>query len=145
MNAPLTAFESLRTHAYAYPLLEVGHILGMSVLLGNLALLELRVWGVARELPMLPLARLTLVLMGCGFVLAATTGFLMFISQPFEWISNRAFLLKLTLLSLAAANAAWFHVRNSLEKMDRTARLQTLASALIWMAVVVCGRWMAYL
>ena len=54
---PLSALAVLRTHAYAYPLLEVVHILGIALLLGNLVLLELRVWGVAAALPIQPLAR----------------------------------------------------------------------------------------
>lgn len=145
MDAPLSALAALRTHAYAYPLLEVAHILGIALLLGNLVLLELRVWGVAPALPVRPLAQATIWLMGCGFALVAASGLLMFASQPLELIANRAFLLKVCLLVLAAANAAWFHARDSLEKLDHIARFQTLVSVLIWVAVVVCGRWIAYL
>ena len=145
MNAPLSALAALRTHAYAYPLLEVVHILGIALLLGNLVLLELRVWGVAAALPVRPLAQATLWLVGCGFALVAASGLLMFASQPLELIANRAFVLKALLLALAAANAAWFHARGSLVKLDRTARFQTLVSVCIWVAVVACGRWIAYL
>ena len=145
MDVPLTAFALLRTHAYAYPLLEVFHILGIALLLGNLMLLELRVWGVAAALPIQPLAQATLGLVGGGFALVAVSGLLMFASQPLELIGNRAFVLKVCLLALAAANAAWFHSRGSLVKLDRVARFQTLVSVCIWVAVVACGRWIAYL
>ena len=46
----------------AYPALEVAHIVGIALLLGNLVALELRVWGAAAELPVRPLARLSLTL-----------------------------------------------------------------------------------
>ena len=145
MDAPINALAALQTHAYAYPLLEVVHILGIALLLGNLVLLELRVWGLAPELPVKPLAQATLWLVVCGFLLVAASGLLMFASQPLELIANRAFLLKVCLLMLAAANAAWFHSRGSLVKLDRLAKVQTLLSACIWVAVVACGRWIAYL
>ncbi len=68
----------------------------------------------------------------------------MFISQPAELIANRVFIVKMGLVTLAGLNAASFHARGSLERLDRTARLQTLASLGIWVAVIICGRWIAY-
>lgn len=41
-------FAALGAHAWAYPMLEVAHLLGVALLLGNLTLLELRVFGWAR-------------------------------------------------------------------------------------------------
>lgn len=150
MNTPaigaLTAlFSPLRTHPFAYPLLEALHIIGIALLLGNLVLLELRVWGFGKALPVRDLARLALLLAVSGFGLAAATGLLMFASQAGELLANRAFTVKMLLLTLAACNAAWFHGRDSLTKLDGVARVQTMASTLIWIAAVFCGRWIAYL
>ena len=142
---PGTMFESLRSHAYAYPALEVVHIVGIALLLGNLIALELRVCGFASALPVQGLARLSLGLAGTGFSLAALSGSLMFASQPEELLANRAFTLKMLLLALAACNAAWFHGRNSMAKLDTLAKVQMLLSTLIWLAVIACGRWIAYL
>jgi len=44
-------------HPLAYPALEVLHIVGIGLLVGNLVLLELRVWGLGGDLPVQPLAR----------------------------------------------------------------------------------------
>lgn len=138
-------FETLRSHAYAYPLLEVVHIVGIALLLGNLVALEMRVFGLASALPVWGLSRLSLGLAGAGFFLAALSGSLMFASQPAELLANRAFTLKMLLLTLAACNAAWFHGRDSLNKLDTFAKVQMLFSTLIWLAVIACGRWIAYL
>jgi hypothetical protein len=46
---------------------------------------------------------------------------------------------------LAGLNAASFHARGSLDRLDRTARLQTVVSLGLWLAVIICGRWIAYL
>lgn len=135
----------LRTHTWAYPALEVVHIVGIALLLGNLVLLELRVWGRGRALPVADLARLTLALALGGFALAAASGLVMFATQAGELLTNRAFVLKMGLLMAAGTNAAVFHARASLVKLDATARLQTGLSLLIWLAVISCGRWIAYL
>ena len=145
LDAITALFSPLRTHPFAYPALEALHIIGIALLLGNLVLLELRVWGFGKALPARDLARLALLLAVSGFGLAAATGLLMFASQAGELLANRAFTLKMILLSLAACNAAWFHGRDSLMKLDSVAKLQTMLSTLIWIAAIFCGRWIAYL
>lgn len=140
----MQAFTTLQTSAWAYPALEVVHIVGIALLLGNLVALELRVFGAAAALPALALARLSLSLALAGFGLAAASGLLMFATQPSELLANRFFLSKMALLALAGANAAWFHARGSLHKLDLQARLQMLASTGFWLAAIVCGRWIAY-
>jgi hypothetical protein len=69
----------------------------------------------------------------------------MFASRATELLTNRAFTLKMVLLMLAACNAAWFHGRDSLGMLDGVARLQMVLSSLIWLAVLACGRWIAYI
>lgn len=141
----MDAFAALQSHPWAYQALEVVHIVGIALLLGNLVALEVRVWGGASALPAPALARLSLGLALAGFGLAAASGLLMFATQPGELLANRSFLAKMGLLVLAGCNAAWFHGRGALAKLDGLARVQMLVSTLVWLAVVVCGRWIAYL
>jgi hypothetical protein len=141
----LTAWAApLRTHPWAYPGLEVVHIVGIALLLGNLVLLELRVWGVASALPMRDLARLSLSLALTGFVLAALSGSLMLVSNLGELIANRVFVIKMALLMAAGLNAALFHSRGGLQRLDTIARAQTALSVVIWLLVVALGRGIAY-
>ena len=137
-------FAALKSSVWAYPALEVVHICGIALLLGNLVLLEMRVFGRGSQLDVKALASLSLGIAAVGFSLAALSGLLMFASQAAELLTNRAFTLKMILLTLAGCNAAWFHGRGSLEKLDLTARLQMLLSGFVWIAVVACGRWIAY-
>ncbi|MDP1688280.1 hypothetical protein [Hydrogenophaga sp.] len=135
---------ALGAHPWAYPMLEVAHIIGVALILGNLILLELRVFGWATELPVEPLARLSLGLAGLGFTLAAVTGLLMFGTQPGELLANRVFTGKMALIMLAGCNAGWFHARRSLQLQDTTARVSLFLSSVIWILVITCGRWIAY-
>ena len=137
-------FATLKSSVWAYPALEVLHICGIALLLGNLVLLEMRVFGRGAELDVKVLASLSLGIAGVGFLLAAASGLLMFASQAAELLTNRAFTLKMMLLMLAACNAAWFHGRDSLGRLDSVARMQMVLSSLIWLAVIACGRWIAY-
>jgi hypothetical protein len=132
------------THPWAYPALEVVHLLGLALLVGNLVALELRVLGAAPLLPLRELARLSLALALGGFALVAMSGLLMFASQPQELQANPAFLVKLGLIGLAGLNAAWFHGRGGLARIDGLARTQALASLGLWIAVIIGGRWIAY-
>jgi hypothetical protein len=138
-------FTGIQLSSWAYPMLEVVHIIGIALLLGNLVLLEVRVFGKGPALPLADLSRLGLSLVAIGFSLAALSGTVMFATQPNELLANRAFTLKMVLLVLAAINAVVFHSRGSLQKLDFTAKALMLASTLTWLGVITCGRWIAYL
>ncbi len=151
MNGPLPGsglglgLQWIASHPIAYPALEVMHIVGIALLLGSLVLLDLRVWGLAPELPLRPLARLSLWVTAVGFGLLACSGVLMFATQATELLSNRAFVIKLLIIHLAGLNAAWFHGRGSLLRGDGQARAQTVLSLGLWLGAIICGRWIAYL
>ena len=142
--SPLTSnpFAAIATHPWAYPALEVIHLLGVALLLGNLVLVELRHWrtGAMPE----AVDRLALGVVLTGFMAAAASGLVMFATQPMDLIAKRAFLLKMPLLMLAGINAAAFHARGGLARRDVLARAQTLASLGRWVVILACGRAIAY-
>ena len=137
-------FDWIVTHPIAYPALEVVHILGIALLVGNLVLLEWRVWGAHAALPMPALARATLTLSIAGFAIVAVSGLLMFASQPADLLANRSFVVKMGLVALAGINAALFHARGGLGRADALARAQTVVSLGLWICVMIAGRWIAY-
>ena len=144
MTFTAITLPTLALPPWAYPALEVLHVIGIALLLGNLVLLEFRVFGMARALPVADLSRLGLSLVLAGFLLAAASGSVMFATQPAELLANRAFTIKLVLLFAAGSNAAWFHARQSLVKLDALAKGQMVVSTVIWVGVIICGRWIAY-
>ncbi len=140
----IPAIHVLRESAWAYPILEIVHIVGIALLLGNLILFEARVLGAGKVIDLTALARLALPLSALGFTLAALSGLTMFATQPLELLPNPAFRWKMLLVAIAGANAAWFHARGSLKLNDSIARLQVIASVVVWIAVLSCGRLIAY-
>jgi hypothetical protein len=140
----IPAITFLRESAWAYPILEIIHIVGIALLLGNLILFEVRVLGAGKAIDLNALARLALPLSVLGFMLAAMSGLTMFATQALELLNNSAFKWKMLLLAIAGGNAAWFHARGSLKQHDTIARVQVIVSGIIWIAVLSCGRLIAY-
>jgi hypothetical protein len=140
----VTGIPAIASHPWLYPALECLHIVGVALLLGNLLLLELRVWGRGRSLDIHALAALALPVALAGFTLLALSGLTMFAAAPAELLANRVFVIKMGLVMLAGLNAAAFHARGGLQRADTIARGQTLLSLGLWLAVIMCGRWIAY-
>ena len=117
---------------------------GLAALFGALLVLDLRVLGAARAVPADALARLAVPVALAGFALAATTGLAMLAARATEIATHPAFLLKLGLILMAGINALWFHRRAVVARPDALARAQVVASFLLWLGVIVAGRWIAY-
>jgi hypothetical protein len=139
----------LRTSPVAYPALEVVHIMGFALLFGTLWLVDMRLLGVRAfglaQFEAGALAKAALPWTLLGFAVTLTAGSLMFISRASEFISNPAFVLKMSLLFAAGTNAALLHSRGALNPENGGTRVQAALSILLWLAVITCGRWIAYL
>ena len=136
--------EAIRVSPWAYPALEALHIVGIATLFGSLLVLELRVFGAGRDLPLKALARLASRTALAGFIIAATSGGLMWSSDATALSANPAFLTKLALITLAGINAALFFLRGSPDRADAAARIQAGASLVLWAAAIAAGRLIAY-
>lgn len=142
----------VRESTWAYPALEIGHIAGFSVLVGAAVLFDLRLLGVSRVLPIAPAAHHLLRWSRWSLLLVVPTGLLLFAARATDTWPNRAFQLKLLLLAAAGANALAFHRRNSrciatwdgLALPPLNARVSAVASLLLWLGVITCGRLIAY-
>lgn len=143
---------AMRQGVWLYPLVETAHIAGFSILVGAVALFDLRVLGCASGLPVRALGAHLLPWAVASLLLVVPAGLLMFASQPADFIGNRTFMLKLALLALAGLNAALFHtgVYRGAAAWDvatpapRRAKAQAALSLLLWLGVIACGRLLAY-
>ena len=134
----------LKTNAYAYPTLETMHIIAIAMVFGTLWIVDLRLLGVIRAIDARLLAKTLLPWTLAGFALALLTGLTMFISRVGDLIGNPAFILKMGLLCAAGANAGVLHARGALDAASAITRFQAALSIVIWIAVIFCGRWIAY-
>jgi hypothetical protein len=157
-GAPLAAIERLplavamRHEMWLYPAVEIVHIIGFVTLVGSIIVLDLRLLGLSKTLPVRALARHVLPWSFGALLLIVPSGLLMFIAHAGDFVANTAFIVKMSLLFCAAINAAVFHTGvfrgaaawDSGLAVPATARLHALLSLLIWIGVLACGRLLAY-
>jgi hypothetical protein len=144
--------NAIRTIPWLYPAFETGHYIGLSLLVGGILLIDLRVLGVARSLPLRSMIGL-LPFVWAGFIINVLTGSMLFIYGATGFGTNGAFQLKMAFMVLAGLNALAFDmsVRRSgggWVAADRPPPLVkgfATASLVFWLCVVTTGRWMAYL
>lgn len=134
----------LKTNTYAYPVLEILHVIAIALVFGTLWIVDLRLLRVIRAIDTRLLARTLLPWTLAGFGLAVLTGLTMFTSRISDFMANPAFIIKMILLCVAGANAGIMHARGPLEDMNVMTRLQAALSLVIWILIICCGRWIAY-
>lgn len=135
----------LKLNPYAYPWLQIVHILGIALVFGTLWIVDLCILGRLRVFEPGLLARHLLPWTLVGFGLATATGLAMFAANIGDLLSNPAFVLKMGLLLVAGANAAVLHARGAIDGTSRLTRYQAGLSLLGWVGVIACGRWIGYL
>ncbi|HTV03427.1 MAG TPA: hypothetical protein VMF13_22945, partial [Luteitalea sp.] len=99
---------AVRTSSWMYPAAEVGHLLGLGLLVGSAVAFDLRLLGVASRLPVDGLAAFLLPVARIGFALLGVTGFLLFAANATTLLTS-IFAIKLGAIGLGCANASLFH------------------------------------
>jgi len=150
----LEPVAALRASRWVYPLVNSGHIAGLALLFGGILPLDLRLLGAWRSVPLHFLAKVLVPAAMAGLALAAATGLLLFSVSATKYAANPLFPVKLGLIALAVANALllrrspdWTPARSPDLPDAATARLKAAGALSIglWLAVILCGRFLAYL
>lgn len=144
--------DAMRRSAWMYPIVEIVHIAGFVILVGAAVMFDLRVLGFGRSLAVTALARHLLPWSWAGLALVVPAGLMMFTAHATEFATNPVFQLKLALLATAAANVAFFHLGpyrmvhawDDAGDVPGTARAAAALSIAVWIAVITCGRLIAY-
>ena len=149
----VTAFaQAMRGWLWLYPIVEIIHIIGFVVLAGAVVMFDLRVLGLSKDISVRALGQHLLRWSVAGLIFVVPAGLMMFSAHPQELATSTIFLLKLVLIATAGLNAALFHkgVYRSVTNWDSgmaapaTAKLHALLSIVLWIAVISCGRLLAY-
>lgn len=140
---------SLRLSYYGYPLVNAAHIVGIALLFGGIVPLDLRLLGFWRSVPAATLARILVPIAITGLILAAATGSLLFSVAAVRYAGLGVFQLKMLLVLAATANAllltrvAGWHEDGPAHMRPRV-RFAAGLSIALWLAVIMCGRIIAY-
>jgi hypothetical protein len=160
--SPLGALEgsalgqAMRQWMWLYPGVETVHIVGIALLFGSIAVLDLRLLGFSRSIPARRLAAHVLPWTAASFLLIIPSGLLMFVAHATEFVQSGVFVLKMGLILAAGLNAALFHttVFRSVDVWDSeemrrlppppSVRAFAAFSLALWIGVIACGRLLAY-
>jgi len=141
-------------HAWSWPLWETFHFIGMSMLVGSIFVLDLRILGLGKGLSIGVLERLVPVAL-VGFAFNAITGFFFVAgtSSPYAYMTNLAFQLKMLCILIAGLNALAFYVFGVARTLaaagpeaDAPVGAKAIAalSIVLWLLIICFGRLIMY-
>jgi hypothetical protein len=135
-----------RGSGWAYPAANLVHLLGLVLLIGGIGIVDLRLAGAFRALPIAALSRALTPVAIVGLVCLALSGPVLFAADARSLVQSDYFRIKLLLILLALANAAAFRRLWSPASPEATPLLRGLAigSILLWLVVAALGRLIAY-
>jgi hypothetical protein len=137
--------------AWAWPIFESIHFLGLCLLIGGVGTFDLRLLGIARRVPIATMHRL--IPWGIlGLVINISSGIMFVLTEPDQYIYNPSFQLKLLFVAIGGLNAGIFYLtcyRQAFGSMatleaPRRAKLIAAISLCAWVSVIVCGRMITF-
>jgi hypothetical protein len=136
---------------WLWPVLEIIHFVGLSLLLGAMLIVDLRLAGYLRQIDIMAIHRL-LPWATCGFLLNLATGTLFFLGDPARYSINIGFQLKMVLVLIAGLNALWFiwKINPRVASWDANgdtpteAKVVAVLSLVAWFGVLLLGRLIPY-
>ncbi len=143
----------IRESALVFPAIEGAHLLGIALSVGLLCWFDLRLLGlVMTHEPISKVWKRVMPSAFAGFVLMFITGGLLFWAEAATAYNSVHFWIKMTLILLAGINAGYFELstHKHVSEWDTAivppmrARMAGLTSLVLWTAVIVTGRTMAY-
>jgi hypothetical protein len=137
---------------WVWPILEDLHFFGLILLLGTIGVVNIRVLGLLKRLPLAPLHRF-LPWGIAGFALNVVTGFLFYIGMPNFYNPNVVFQLKIFTIFIAAAELLLFYCTGAFRSLEHLgagedapafAKFVALTSIILWIAIIVLGRYIPF-
>ena len=132
------------------PAIQSVHIIAISVVVSGILMIDLRLLGALGDTDGVDVfTRRYLPWVWRALIVLLLTGMVMIVGEPTRSLQNATFVLKMALVLLAAALTSLTQMPLGADTgywRDRKGlgRLLAVASLIVWVAIVVCGRWIAY-
>ncbi|HEY1753843.1 MAG TPA: DUF6644 family protein [Bryobacteraceae bacterium] len=139
----------IRESLFLFPLIEATHVIGLALVFGTIAIIDLRLLGVASTgRPFHRMASDILKWTWAAFALTAITGTLMFITNASVYFHNFFFRTKMLLLVLTGINMLVFeltagrtiHHWDTAAAAPRTGKAVAVVSLAMWISIIFMGR-----
>lgn len=140
----------LQEYWIAYLVVNAAHILGIGLLLGAILPLDLLLLRSIQGRSLSVIGPFLVRAAATGITIAVITGLWLFSVKPAEYAENAAFRYKAALLMLAICNIAYQHrgkrfgAAMSSSQPAMQVRVLAAASAILWLSILVAGRWIGF-
>lgn len=143
----------IRESLLLFPMIESTHVIGLTMVFGTIAIIDLRLLGIASvRRPFTRIAADILKWTWAAFALTVVTGLLMFITNAGVYYQNFFFRSKMVLLVLAGINMLLFELTagRSIRQWDKdqsaplAGKTVAAASLALWIAIIFMGRWVGF-
>lgn len=122
--------------AWGFPIVEIIHIFGMTLIIGALVVFDVRLLGLSRKsIPIKSLMYHIAPWLICGFIISLFSGLAFFASDAIRYWGNTSFQVKLVLLLLALINQAIFYIKDYPNASDWDSDVATPLSARVSAAI----------
>ena len=136
---------------WLWPILEIFHFFGLTLLMGGLIIVDLRMIGFFSDISLEEVKKL-LPLVIFGFLLNLITGVLFLFGDPSRYSINIGFQIKMILVLLAGCNAAIYHLKveplfsnlNLTNRLPLAIKITGFTSLTLWTGVLLLGRLIPY-
>ena len=149
-SRPLAIWVAESTSIFAYPTFLLFHTIGLAIVVGSNVVLDLRVLGAGRRIPLETLRKI-FGPMWVGFAVNATSGAVLFAAsaeftgvKPIFYVKLGFILAAMIVMSLIR-RFVFGASRIPDSPIPRTAQGLALASLLLWAGAITAGRYTAYM
>jgi hypothetical protein len=137
---------------WGWPFVLTVHVLGTSVVIGFIFIVNLRLLGLFETIPYASLKRLFPVIW-VAFALQLLSGVALWMTKPTRYVADAAFVLKilLVILGVGLMLSVYDAIKREAASWDTARTVSPLrvkfiaANLLVWCGVVIAGRLTAYL
>lgn len=136
---------------WGWPTAQIGHFLGLCLLVGTVFMFDLRMLGMAEGIPIGALHKLIPWGVG-GYLINLATGWMFLTAAPDQYIYNSAFQAKMLFMALAGINILVFYLFSFRQarrvgsggRAPFLAKLAAASSLFLWTGIIVFGRMIAF-
>ncbi|MCR5942603.1 hypothetical protein FG152_17460 [Ochrobactrum sp. XJ1] len=141
----LSIITQFRGSIWAYPIISLIHVLGISILFGSIFCADLGLLGAAPQLNQKTIQS-TLSKIGIfGFCVTIISGIVLLAPAIREYFSNGYFAIKMIVILLAGINAlVLYRVFHRSRSASKLATISGGLSIVLWLIVMFCGRMLAF-
>jgi hypothetical protein len=143
----------IRDSLYLFPMLEATHVVGLALVFGTIAIVDLRLLGLASaRRPFKRMASEILKWTWVAFAITVSTGVLMFVTNASVYFHNPFFRAKMLMLGLAGLNMLVFELTTgrgaqrweNAPSAPAAGKTAAVLSIVLWIGIIFMGRWIGF-